>query len=275
MSFLLGFLVQEPAKIKYSRIQQEKDFYKIKGDCTDGWGIGFYQNGVAYMVKRASSFYDDFRISTIMDKVKSKSVITHLRKATIGEIKESNTQPFRYGYWLFAHSGTVAHFRKIKSLISQKLPSSFKNKINGNTDSEYCFYLYLYYLKGKGRVKKGDIAFENAINALQLTSRSIDKWTNEIKSQQFSTYNFLVTNGKYMLASRRGDALFYLKKRWSESDNLFKLGNLNITIKEDVGNFVIISSEKIGDDKNWNEIKDNHLLAIDENINTTIYPLFE
>jgi predicted glutamine amidotransferase len=38
---------------------------------------------------------------------------------------------------------------------------------------------------------------------------------------------------------------------------------------------VIISSEKIGDDKNWNEIKDNHLLAIDENINTTIYPLFE
>lgn len=210
-----------------------------------------------------------------MDKVKSKSVITHLRKATIGEVKESNTQPFRYGYWLFAHSGMIAHFRKIKSLISQKLPATFKERISGNTDSEYCFYLYLYYLKGKGHIKKGDVTMGNAINALQMTSRSIDNWIKEIKSQQSSTYDFLATNGKYMLASRRGDALFYLKERWSENNNIFKLGNLIITIEEDIGNFVIVSSEKLGDDRNWNEIKDNHLLAIDENINTMIYPLFE
>ena len=274
MSFLLGILGKNPVKITYSKIKDEEKGSQIKEKCPDGWGVGFYQDGVAYMVKRTVSFYDDRRINKIMDKVKSRAVINHFRSATVGEVKESNTHPFRYGVWIFAHSGTIANFRKIKSLILRRLPLSFKEKIGGNTDSEYCFYLFLSYLKGKRYLKKGDISFNKAIDALKLTSLSLDNWQREINPENFSTYNFLITNGRYMLATKRGSTLFYLKKRWSEDCNFFKVANLGIKIEEDIEDFVIISSKKISDDKDWTEIQENQLLAVDKEVNVTFHDLF-
>jgi len=273
VSFLLGILGKNPVRIKYSKIKQEKKFYHIREEFPDGWGVGFYQDGVAYIVKRTVTFYDDRRIDKIMDKVKSRAVMTHFRSATIGEVKENNTHPFRYGVWIFAHSGTIANFRKIKSLIFHRIPLSFKEKIGGNTDSEYCFYLFLSCLKGKGYLKKGDILFNKAVDALKLTSLTLNNWQKEINPENISTYNFLITNGKYMLATRRGSTLFYLKKRWNEDCNFFKVANLGIKIEEDIGDFVIVSSRKMSEDKEWVEIQENQLLAVDENVNITFHTL--
>jgi len=273
VSFLLGILGKNPVRITYSKIEQDEKCYQIREECSDGWGVGFYQDGVAYIVKRTVSFYDDRRIDKIMDKVKSRAVITHFRSATIGEVKENNTHPFRYGVWIFAHSGTITNFRKIKTLIFHKIPLSFKEKIGGNTDSEYCLYLFLSYLKGKGYLKKGDISFDKAVDALKLTSLTLNNWQKEINPENISTYNFLITNGKYMLATRRGSTLFYLKKRWNEDCNFFKVANLKVKIEEDIGDFVVISSKKMSEDKEWIEIQENQLLAVDENVNITFHPL--
>ena len=120
MAFLLGIFGKNPVRITYSRIQQEENISKFERDCSKGWGIGFYQNDIAYIIKRTISFEQDGRIDKIMDKIRTRAVITHFRNATIGEVKESNTHPFRYGAWLFAHSGTVANFRKIKSNSSSR-----------------------------------------------------------------------------------------------------------------------------------------------------------
>ncbi len=273
MSFLLGILGKNSVRITYSKLDAEDSISKIKEECSNGWGVGFYQNRVAYIVKRTVSFYNDERIDKIMDKIRTNAVITHFRSATSGEVKESNTHPFRYGVWLFAHSGTIANFRKIKSLILQRLPESLKEKIVGNTDSEYCFHLFLSYLKGKGYLKKGEIPFDKAVDALQQTSVSLNEWRRKIKPGNYSTYNFLTTNGKYLLATKNGDALFYLKNRWAEDSNIFKIANLRIKIEEDMGDFVVISSEKLCDSEDWVEVKENQLLAVDENINVILQPL--
>ena len=214
MSYLLGILGENSVRIKYSKIQEEKNFSYINDKCKDGWGIGFYKDSVAYMVKKTGAFYDDMRILTVIDKIRTNAVVTHFRGATIGDVKESNTHPFRHGVWLFAHAGTIAHFRKIKSNILQKLPETFKEKIDGNTDSEYCFNLFLSNLKGKGYLKKGDISIEKAIDAFQETALLLNTWQNETNAEDISTYNFLTTNGRYMLAMRKGKPLYYLKKSW-------------------------------------------------------------
>ncbi len=267
MAFLLGILGKNPVRITYSRIQQEENIAKFERDCSKGWGIGFYQNDIAYIVKRTVSFYQDRRIDKIMNKIRTRAVITHFRNATIGEVKESNTHPFRYGVWLFAHSGTIANFRKIKSLIFKRLTLSLSEKIRGNTDSEYLFHLFLSNLKGKGYLKKGDIPFTKVVDALQQSSLLLNDWRKEIKSGSNSTYNFLITNGKYLLATKKGDTLFYLKNKWSEENNSFKIANLQLKIEEDIGDFVVVSSEKISDSNDWIEVRENQLLAVDENIN--------
>ena len=76
-----------------------------------------------------------------------------------------------------------------------------------------------------------------------------------------------------MFASRKGNSLFYLKKKWNEDCNVFNAANLEVKIEEDIEDFVIISSQKTSNDKDWIEIQENQLLAVDENINTTIHSL--
>lgn len=273
MSVLFGIIGEQPVRISYSTENKDTESLEYGRENADGWGVGFYHDKVAYVVKRTAAFYSDVRLNTVMEKVRSKAVITHFRNATIGEVKENNTHPFRYGAWIFGHSGTIAHFRKVKALIIKSLPQLFLDKIGGNTDSEYCFYLFISYLKGKGYIKKGDISFEKVVDALRLTADTLGNWQNEINPKDISTYNFIVSNGRYLLANRKGKPLYYLKQKWSGNDNSFSVSNVKISIDEDMGNYVIISSEKMGDSHRWNLIGDNHIVGVDDKLNIIQQPL--
>lgn len=272
MSMLLGILGENAVKISYATTEQTEETAEYGRSNADGWGIGFYHDKVAYIVKRTAPFYEDVRLSTVMDKLRSKAVITHFRSATTGEVKESNTHPFRYGSWLFAHSGTIAHFRKVKTLIIKSLQQTFIDKIEGNTDSEYCFYLFMSFLKGKGYIKKGDILFEKAVEGLQVTADTLNKWQNEINPKDMSVYNFIVSNGKYLLGTRKGRPLYYMKKIWNGNNDSFSAGNVNISIEEDIGTYVIIASEKMNDLSEWKIVDDYHVIGVDNSLNISQVP---
>ena len=64
---------------------------------SSGWGIGFYHRSVAYLVKKASSIIIDKRLEKLSERISTNTLLIHFRNATMGEVKESNTQPFRYG----------------------------------------------------------------------------------------------------------------------------------------------------------------------------------
>lgn len=152
---------------------------------TDGWGISFFEGrGVRQFLDPNPSAQSPVADFVRTYPIKSKNVIAHIRKATQGETKLENTHPFireKWGrYWSFAHNGDLKNFNPI-------LDGGYRPV--GNTDSEKAFcYLLQELHKQFG---------ETAPNLDQL-SDSIHAITLEIA--QFGVFNFLMSNGEFMLA---------------------------------------------------------------------------
>lgn len=238
----------------------------------DGWGIGFFRNNGSFLFKKASRLSGNQRIASIGEVISSNIFISHLRQATVGERKEANTQPFRWGNWLFAHQGTVNRFRKIRPQILRKLPSAYKKLIGGNTDSEHCFYFYLSLLRGEGGIKKGSIPIKAGIEGLIKWRGEIDNFHQNAEIQENSSFNLLISNGSYLLAARYGSPMYYLVLKGEDSDDTSFVSNetglkYNILNTEKETQFVVVASEKLTDAPNWLEVPENHIIAIDSSLN--------
>lgn len=134
MCELLGMSANVPTDICFSF----SGLMKRGGDTShhkDGWGIAFYEGA------GCRTFHDPepsatSKIAQLICNysIKSKTVISHIRKATHGQVNLVNTHPFvreMWGRnWAFAHNG--------------KLPGIRKRKLEhfhpvGDTDSEHAF----------------------------------------------------------------------------------------------------------------------------------------
>ncbi len=105
------------------------------GPHRDGWGIGFYEG------RAVRTFHDpqasaDSEIARLIHRypIKSRIVISHIRRATHGRVCLENTHPFvreLWGRaWTFAHNGKLAGVKR--------LPLGAFRPI-GTTDSEHAF----------------------------------------------------------------------------------------------------------------------------------------
>ncbi len=71
-------------------------------------GIGWYENNSPRVCKESIAANNEkSKFSTLSREVRSKIIIAHLRKGTVGGKSEENSHPFQYNNWLFAHNGTV------------------------------------------------------------------------------------------------------------------------------------------------------------------------
>lgn len=105
------------------------------GHHKDGWGIAFYEgNGCRSFHDPKPSAHSEIAKFISNYAIKSTVVISHIRKATHGQVCLENTHPFvreMWGRnWAFAHNG--------------KLPGIKKRKLEtfhpvGTTDSEHAF----------------------------------------------------------------------------------------------------------------------------------------
>ena len=152
---------------------------------TDGWGISFFEGkGVRQFLDPNPSAHSPMADFIRTYPIKSKNVISHIRKATQGETKLENTHPFvreLWGrYWSFAHNGDLKNFAPV-------LHGRFRPV--GNTDSELAFCYILQELQKK---------FGENYPALPELGEKLHELTLELASH--GVFNFLLSNGEFMLA---------------------------------------------------------------------------
>ena len=276
MSRLFGLSCAKPVHLSCRRVQYDTNSCVSTTDSegisqstspADGWGIGFYRNQGSFIFKKVAKEKKREQFSTISEVISSNIFICHLRYGTIGGRKEVNTHPFRWGVWLFAHQGTVNQFRRIKPRILRKLPPVYKKLMQGNTDSEHCFYLYLSLLRGEGGIKKGTIQLSAAVEGLRRFGRMIAEFQKDADVEQPPELNFLISNGSYLLATRLGCPLYYLMLPGNIQNNTpFYSPTTKLEYQlipgDGTNRIIAVASEPLVPMEGWQEVPNNRILTI-------------
>lgn len=124
-----------------------------------GWGLAWFPDGEAQIVKEARSALQSSLFEAVYDGpwVKSKNVISHLRYATHGSHVQQNTHPFMRYYHgksiVFAHNGVLNNHEILP--LGAYQPA-------GQTDSEHAFCHLL------GEMKKQKLQFDKAEHYLKI-----------------------------------------------------------------------------------------------------------
>lgn len=128
MCQLLGLNANTPTDLVFSFT----GFAHRAAEHKDGFGIAFFEGpGLRLFVDHLSATESPVADMIRRYPIRSRHIITHIRKATQGRVALENTHPFvreLWGrYWVFAHNGNLVDFHP-------KLHANFHPV--GDTDSE-------------------------------------------------------------------------------------------------------------------------------------------
>jgi gamma-glutamyl hercynylcysteine S-oxide hydrolase len=74
----------------------------------DGWGVGFFDDGVARRWRSAAPLWGDTSFASVAPALRSGCVVAAVRSASVGmPIEPSASAPFTDGQWLLSHNGLV------------------------------------------------------------------------------------------------------------------------------------------------------------------------
>jgi len=125
---LKNFVFQRHRKILENFFKLAESGKNLPGDTPghlDGWGVGFYKNGKAFVHKSGSSIVKEKReFFDICERVKaSRILLLHLRKSSwSGTSKLAHAHPFVVGNILFTHNGTIRDFKALRKRITHDPP---------------------------------------------------------------------------------------------------------------------------------------------------------
>ena len=175
----------------------------------DAYGFGHYAEGSVLLGKRPTGAHRLLGLADLAGGIEAEALLVHARTATVGKAKDENTHPFRFRRWLFAHAGTVEAFDRIRPLLLDGLPDFLRRNVMGETDSEHLFMWFLKALRDEGRMDELDLDAPTAARALAATIRQVEAWGRGVGAQRPSRLDLVATNGRIMVAARRGGPLHY------------------------------------------------------------------
>lgn len=214
----------------------------------DGWGVGWFESGQPVLFKDISAGDRSKLLPLIAENAVSRIVLTHLRKASQGELRRCNCHPFVHEGWIFAHNGTIHNAFKLKSTLRGRYRT-----LTSGTDSEIYFHLLLQAID---RCKGDAVA-----GIRDVTSKLND----------FTSLNFILSDGCRLFAYRNSServrhfSLFYRQVRRP----LLKRGR-----KDDPRRFphVVVCSNKLTPGR-WRAIPLGHLLTVEPELTTQMIKL--
>ena len=231
----------------------------------DGFGVGWYSNdaptpGVFTSVRPA---WSNRNLRSLSEHMKSSCFFAHIRAASPGmRVSEANCHPFQFGRYLWMHNGTIAEFARIKRKLRASLPDHIYNSIEGTTDSEHAFGVFLHLLGDTERI----CSTEEIGCALLRTIAQLESWTAEAGCAASSYYNFAVTDGQSIATVR------YVSDPTAEPASLYYSAGGKYQCDDGACEFrpcspnektVVIASERLNDNAaDWVRVAPNHMLTV-------------
>jgi glutamine amidotransferase len=197
----------------------------------DGFGIGYYTSpslGPEPCVFTSTiPAWNCINLTRIASKTTSSLIFAHVRATTEGNLSDSNCHPFTYKSLMFMHNGGIGAFKQIKRRLALSLNEQWFTFVQGSTDSEWAFALFLDCLDKSGHhpnVEPGEGGFGHAVlrKAVLQTIARINGFIKEavgedgVESEDSrSLLNFAVTDGESVVCTR------YVSSKTDEAASLF------------------------------------------------------
>jgi glutamine amidotransferase len=205
-------------------------------------------------------------LERLAEKTKSNLVFAHVRASTYGVLSETNCHPFTYHSLMFMHNGGISNFSRVKRKLINHIKDEYFLFLQGSTDSECCFALFLDTLDKMGYdTTKRDFSPSILREALLKTIDYIRGWTKD--TPEPSLLNFAVTNGDTVIVSR------YITSKTEEAASLhFSCGSSFVEYEPnqyrmerlDRGqNVIMVASEPLTFERgDWIAVPTNTVLTI-------------
>lgn len=253
---LLSSLLIEPSHslIRQSVNSKERE-EPLNGD---GFGVGWYVPEVSAepaVFRSITPAWNNRNLHNLSRVVASPGIFAHVRAATQSSgVNEANCHPFRFEKFLFMHNGDIGNFRKIRRRLLETVSDEAFANVYGSTDSEHFFALIIDELLKRQAHSAMEVAasLDSAINRVVKIV--------EIYGDGEPCYlNVAIGDGENTVVSR------YSNDQKYEPETLYYYqGNIYEPCApcKDRNEAVIVSSERLTADSNWQSVPANHIVVL-------------
>ena len=243
----------------------------------DGFGVGWYMPEI----DPTPCVYRDLRpawanrnLHRMAEKIRSTCLFAHVRAASHGtSVSEANCHPFEYDRFMWMHNGGVAEFGAIKRRLRESLSDEFYDFIQGTTDSEHVFALFLDML----RAHIADYTAHTLVEVMCATIDQLNRWSTDAGIREESRYNFAVTDGQNTIATRYvTDATKNAHSLYYASGEAFEAveGRYRMRAAERHPKAVIVASEPLTEERaDWTAVPMNHVVVITPELHVKVVPI--
>ncbi len=238
MCRLFGAAASAPIDVSFELLRSDNSILRQSERHDSGWGSAYYSPAGEPDVRR---FPEAAHAAEAFDEVtsgRSRLIMVHVRRATIGDLKLENTHPFAEGRYTFCHNGTILKASNLVPL-ADRAP-------RGDTDSERFFNLLMTGFE-----------LDDVIGSLR---RTVERVCDECR---FSALNFLFCDGKRLYGYRFGVYRLFALARGLDLEADTQT-HYRLRIERPHGEHVVlVSSEKLDGRPEWTELGQDELLVCD------------
>lgn len=231
----------------------------------DGFGIGYYTppslGPTPCIFTSTIPAWNCINLERLATKTTSSLIFAHVRATTEGSLSDSNCHPFQHGRLMWMHNGGIGCWQHVKRPLALDVESNWFNGVQGSTDSEWAFALFLDSLQKAG-CDPGSLGATNQgfghkvlREAMLTTIKRINKFIADIPAElrvgedSRSLLNFAVTDGQSVLCTRyvssatdeAASLYFSSGTSWKEEGT----GNYKMERRDKGADIVLVASEPL------------------------------
>lgn len=269
MCRLYGFRANEHTKVECPLVhaqnalmaQSRKD--RSGESHLHGWGVATYENGLPHIERQAWAAYHGEHFRRAAARAYARTVLAHIRAATVGPPAIENTHPFSDGAWSFVHNGTIPAFPHVRELMLAAMAERHQRAIRGDTDSEHLFHFILSLHE-----QQPATPLEQTVRAAIL---QVLTWCRAAAPSEPAGLNIILTDGERMVGTRWGRSLFHLEREGVQACDICGVPHIAHQPGRTYRS-VEVASEPITDES-WQAVAEPSVYTVTPDITLRVEPL--
>jgi glutamine amidotransferase len=270
MCRLYALRASEPTRVECSLVHAQNALMaQSRGDEEGlmhghGWGVADYPDGVPMIERQTWAAFKGEHFAKKAARVYARTVVAHVRRATVGPPAMENTHPFVHVRWIFAHNGTVPNFPAVRDLMLEDINPANRADIHGTTDSEHVFHYLLSLWAANPQT--------DLIETLRIGLNQVVEWCRSVDPGAPIGLNVILTDGEKVVGSRLGRSLWFLERDGVFTCDICGKSHTHHDPKAAYRS-AEVASERITPEPGWKGVPEASVFSIDRDYRFRFLPL--